>query len=242
MFRQRICLRFSKRGELRYISHLDLIRTFERAIRRANLPIRMTGGFNPRPRMSFPLSLGVGIDADEEVIELELADWVVPAEAAERLQGQLPAGLEIGSVESVRPGKSAQVAEVVYEVRTDPEMGALASLPIEQRIESVLAQREIIAERVSRPKRRGRGAGRLRAHAAGDAGPKRVDIRPYIRDLRLEGDVLVIHIRVTPQGSAKPLEVLGALDLPLDQRGWRCQITRRKVILAPRRGIPGASA
>ena len=235
MFRERIRLRFSKRGGIRYISHLDLIRTFERAIRRSGLPIRMTGGFNPRPRLSFPLSLAVGIEGEEEVVELELAEWVAPAEAAEGLQKQLPDGLDIIATKLLPDGRKGRVVEVVYEVGTAPGHGLFGDIPIEQRIASVMTRRSLIVKRPSRTvgRRAGRGSGtRGRVRDAADAGSKSVDIRPYVRDIRPVGDALLIHLEVTPQGSARPQEVLAALGLPLDRRACRYRITRKKVILA----------
>ena len=72
MLVQRIRTRFRKTGELKAISHLDLMRTFERALRRTGLPLRMSEGFNPRPRLSFPAALPVGIEGLNEIMEFDL--------------------------------------------------------------------------------------------------------------------------------------------------------------------------
>ena len=92
MLEQRIRLRFQKQGEVRFISHHDLMRLFERAVRRADIPIKMTSGFNPRPKISFPLSLSVGTEGRNEIIELGLDRWVSVPEVQRRLQDQLPDG------------------------------------------------------------------------------------------------------------------------------------------------------
>ena len=68
----KIRLRFRKDGDLRLISHHDLLRTFERMLRRAAIPFHSTQGFNPKPRLVFALSLALGIIGHEEVVELEL--------------------------------------------------------------------------------------------------------------------------------------------------------------------------
>ena len=81
----RVRLRFRKGGDLRLVSHHDLMRCFERMLRRADLPVHATEGFNPRPRMVFALSLALGIVGCEEVVELELDAEVPPEEVRDRL-------------------------------------------------------------------------------------------------------------------------------------------------------------
>ncbi len=73
MIRQRVRIRFRKEDDLRLISHRDLVRTLERLFRRAELPLGMSEGFHPKPRMSFPSALAVGIAGTDEVMELELS-------------------------------------------------------------------------------------------------------------------------------------------------------------------------
>ena len=74
MVRHRVRIRFCKQGDLRWIGHRDLMRCMERLFRRAALPLGMSQGFHPKPRMSFPAALAVGIAAMDEVMELELAE------------------------------------------------------------------------------------------------------------------------------------------------------------------------
>src|SRR5690242_10956811 len=75
----KVRFRFRKDGALRLLSHHDLLRTFERMLRRAALPVRATRGFHPKPRLVFALSLPLGVVGCEEVAELEL-DADLPAE------------------------------------------------------------------------------------------------------------------------------------------------------------------
>ena len=91
--RQRLRLRFSKQGDLRWISHRDLARAMERMVRRAGLVLRMSEGFHPKPKMAFPSALAVGIAGRAEVMELELACPADPDEVATRLNSQAPPGL-----------------------------------------------------------------------------------------------------------------------------------------------------
>ncbi|MFQ5735362.1 MAG: TIGR03960 family B12-binding radical SAM protein [Thermodesulfobacteriota bacterium] len=93
----RVALRFSKTGDLKYLSHLELIRAMIRAVRRAGLPIRYSRGFHPMPRISFASTLPVGMESLDELmfIELEPAGGRIgPDEITERLNAALPEGLK----------------------------------------------------------------------------------------------------------------------------------------------------
>src|SRR5437867_8333000 len=81
-------IRFRKAGDLRLVSHHDLMRCFERMLRRAELPFHSTEGFNPHPRMAFALSLPLGVVGTDEVVELELNEALPPAGVQQRLARQ----------------------------------------------------------------------------------------------------------------------------------------------------------
>lgn len=80
---------------MKYISHLDLMRLFMRAIRRTELPIKMTEGFNPHPKFSIKRALKLGVESDNEEATLILKELVEPEDFKERLQKQLPEGIII---------------------------------------------------------------------------------------------------------------------------------------------------
>ncbi len=88
----KVRLRFAKCGDLRFVSHLDLLRCLERMIRRAHVPIAVTQGFNPRPKMTFGLALGLGIEARREIVDLELLEPWEPSQVLERLTAVAPPG------------------------------------------------------------------------------------------------------------------------------------------------------
>ena len=77
-------IRFRKTAALRLISHHDLMRCFERMLRRAGLPFHSSEGFNPKPRMVFALSLGLGIVGADEIVELELEEELPAGEVCDR--------------------------------------------------------------------------------------------------------------------------------------------------------------
>lgn len=86
---------FSKRSLMKYISHLDLMRLFTRAMRRAEFPLKMTEGFSPRVKLSFKRALKLGIESDNEEASVVLIEFVAPDEFSRRLQEQLPEGIVI---------------------------------------------------------------------------------------------------------------------------------------------------
>lgn len=90
---------FSKKGPMRYISHLDLMRLFMRALRRADLPVKITEGFSPHPKLSIKRALKLGIESDSEEASVVLKEEIIPEEFRQRLQKQFPQGIEIKNVE-----------------------------------------------------------------------------------------------------------------------------------------------
>ncbi|MFC1674358.1 TIGR03936 family radical SAM-associated protein [Candidatus Omnitrophota bacterium] len=90
---------FTKKGMIRYISHLDLMRLFTRAMRRADLPLKMTQGYSPHPKFSIKRALKLGLESDNEEASIVLQEAVNPDEFKDRLQTQLPEGILIKDVE-----------------------------------------------------------------------------------------------------------------------------------------------
>jgi radical SAM-linked protein len=86
---------FSKTGSMKYISHLDLMRLFTRAMRRASLPLKMTEGFHPHPKFSIKRALKLGIESEHEEAKIVLTAYIEPQDFKTRLQVQLPEGITI---------------------------------------------------------------------------------------------------------------------------------------------------
>ncbi len=194
MFRERIRLRYRLGGNERFLSHHDMMRLWDRALRRSGLPLRMTEGFNVRPRMSFALARGVGIASESEWLEFELADWVDPDTVYDRLAGALPSGIAIRELKVVPPDFRAIVTETVYRV----DLPEPPPPDLERRIEDFLARDEAVVER------------------GGEKRPRRVDIRPMIRSVSFRGEGLEMVTACRDSGAARPQEVLAELGLTQD--------------------------
>jgi len=95
LVKQKIRVRFAKRGLMRFISHLDLMRLFQRAARRAHITVTMTQGFNPHPRISIEPALKLGEESDSLEAAFKLDGWMAPADFMRALQQGLPEGIEL---------------------------------------------------------------------------------------------------------------------------------------------------
>jgi len=190
MAREKFRIRFRKCQDLRLVSHHDLMRCFERMLRRADLPFHSTSGFNPKPRLVFALSLALGVEGCAEVVELELDAEMSEQELHARLARQAPPGLEFISVQRTDPKAKAQVRSVRYRLAIPQDR----SSGLTERIGALLAAEHCWVER-TRPN------------------PRRIDLRPYLLDLRASPEELEMHIAVTPLGTVRPDEVLNALGL-----------------------------
>ena len=120
---QRQRLRFGKRGDLRFLSHLDLVRLFDRAVRRAALPVAYSGGFHPMPRIIPGSALTLGLTSDGELWDLELHEPMDSSEIFDRLAAQLPTDIPLYGVEEV-PIASPTITQVLHEARYQIQLQA----------------------------------------------------------------------------------------------------------------------
>lgn len=185
---QKTAVRFAKTGPAIYHSHHDMIRFWERAVKRADLPMRMTQGFNPHPRIIFPHALGLGISSRHEEVELELYRRADLKDVVESLILACGDTLGILGADNLPPvKKSRQLVESSYRISGWPgavtELAAAAS--------ELLAKPEIIVERGA-PKER-----------------RTLNIRPYLKRLAAdERDAcLFLVLGHTAGGSGRPDEI-----------------------------------
>src|SRR3989338_1838076 len=100
MVKQKITVIFSKKGLMRFISHLDLMRLFHRACRRAGLPILMSEGFSPHLKIGFKRALKLGAESDSEEAMFYINGWMKTEEFKDSLQQELPEGITINSAKA----------------------------------------------------------------------------------------------------------------------------------------------
>lgn len=141
MFKYR--LTFEKKGYAKYVSHLDLMRMFQRAFLRAELPISFSQGFNPHQKISIAFPLPLGVTGKKEYIDIELDEKILFSELIERLNNALPTDIRILSA-SFPTQKTSALSRAVYEVEIDLKDN-ISSL--KNKIIDVLNQDEIIVEK-----------------------------------------------------------------------------------------------
>ena len=189
-------MRFSKLGKIRFTSHRDVARMFERAFRRAGLPVAYSGGFSPRPKVSFGLALPTGAESVAEYLDVELSRHVDPAALPGSLSPALPVGVDVTAAVAVdgrAPSLQQEVTSCVWVVEL-PELGeaAVAGLAGE-----TLAAPTLAATR----ERKGK--------------PVTDDLRPAIISLTADGTTLTFELATQPRG-VRPTEVLGVVRPDLD--------------------------
>lgn len=196
---QRVRVRYEKSGDIRLLSHRDMLRLLERLFRRAGLDLAMSQGFHPKPKMSFPLALGLGIDGMNEVMELELATTYELDDLQRILNEHSPAGLSFTSVEHPQAKGKAQVFKTEYAIRVPVERRG----DIEAAIGRFLASSEWLVEREKKvTKRRPRSRGQT----------KTVNLRVGVEKLWLDEDQLTMTILEVREASVRPRDVLEAVE------------------------------
>ena len=199
----RIRISFAKQGALRYTGHLDLHKLWERAARRAELPLAYSQGFHPQPKMNIAAALPLGFASRCEVVDMRLEHDVSLDGLREKLQQTLPTGIRVTSVERVDDGLPAlqtQVASAEYEVTLGD---AVDRSELERRIDSVLAAESIVRER--------RG--------------KTYDLRPLIEGLKYKSeDKIFMRLAAREGATGRPEEVLDMLGIAFE--GTRIERTQ----------------
>jgi radical SAM-linked protein len=144
---QKLRIRYAKRGRLRFTSHRDIQRAFERALRRAQVPMAYSAGFTPHPKVSWAGAAPTGVASEAEYVEIGVTRPLVPAELAAALDGSLPADLDILEVvEAATPNLMERLEASVWEIRLPgvaPETAAEA-------VATFRAAGEVLVERMTK--------------------------------------------------------------------------------------------
>ena len=207
----RLRITFAKLNALRYTGHLDLHHIWERAARRAELPLAYSQGFHPQPKISLASALPLGFSSRCEVMDMRLAEDIPLEGLRERIQAAVPSGLQILQVESVDeklPALQMLVAEAEYEILfTEPAERSALTQQVAQMMDTPSLPRE----------RRG----------------KSYDLRPLIEQVSVITDpkgVVRLRMRLAAREGAtgRPEEVLDHLGIPADT----VRVERTRLIFA----------
>jgi len=202
---QRVRIKFTREEAVKYISHLDVMRLWQRAFVRAGVDLAYSEGFNPRPKMSLAAPLALGVTSQAELMDITLSRWTSPPAFRAAVERQLPQGVHIREVLAVAPtlpSLQSQVRLAEYSVTV-----ATGKTPeaVQATIDALLAKETLPWEH-----RR-------------DTGPRRYDLRALIDDLwvgerRENAQEIGMLLRCDSHGSGRPEQVAAALgfeDYPL---------------------------
>ena len=204
---QRLRVTFARGEPLRFISHLDLMRFWERALRRAGLVVAYSEGFSPHPQISLGAPLPVGTTGAAELMDVFLAEPVAPAEFVHCIAPQLPPGVAVSDAREVPltlPSLQSQLRAAEYRVMLPEGTGVDDA---EQAVAEFLARESVPWEH-----RREKEV-------------KRYDLRPLVEWLRVEAGsdpaALVMRLRADPGATGRPDQVAAALGFPHPPRVHR---------------------
>jgi radical SAM-linked protein len=201
-------IRFTKTGKVRYTSHRDLARIWERGLRRAGVPMAYSEGFSPRPRISFGLALPTGYASDGEYLDLSVSTPIAdPTALAAPLTDALPDGIDVQAVAHLAAGATS-LQQAVAATTWHLELVGVTRRELQARVDALLDRDEIIVTR----ERKGR--------------PVTDDLRPAVNRLEAtgageRGEALEAEL-ATGGRSVRPAELVAAL-----HDGWRIGAARR---------------
>jgi radical SAM-linked protein len=145
-------LRYTKRGRLRFTSHRDIARVFERALRRAEVPMAYSAGFSPHPKVSWVGAAATGVASEAEYVEIALAEVRDVQEVRAALDASLPDGIDL--VEAVEAAPGTSLADLVQASRWEIALPAVPRSALEKAVAAFLAADAIEVERMTKNGRR----------------------------------------------------------------------------------------
>jgi radical SAM-linked protein len=209
---QKLRLRYAKRGRLRFTSHRDIARAFERALRRAQVPMAYSAGFSPHPKISWVGAAPTGVASEAEYVEISVAVRVDPEALRAALDASLPDGIDVVEVVEAAPGTS--LPDRVQASQWDVLLPGVAPAAAEAAVAAFLAAPEVLVQRLVKD-----GMRTLDARAAvvsASAEPAR-DAPPAVTDDGQGAPCAILHLvvrHVTP--AVRPDDVLSGLRLVAD--------------------------
>ena len=197
---QRLRLTFSRGREIKYISHLDLMRLWERALRRAGIPLAYSEGFTPHPRLSLAAPLPIGVTSETELMDITLQKPLSPYLLMQKIGQNLPCGIEIIQVQQIPSGVPSLQSQIRY-----------AEYHVEIKADKSLEEMQVLINTMLQMKA-------LPWQHMRDTGPRHYDLRPLINHLwivnRQENIFTVgMRLRCDSHGTGRPEQVTQALGL-----------------------------
>jgi radical SAM-linked protein len=220
---QKLRLRYAKRGPLRFTSHRDVARAFERALRRARVPMAYSQGFNPHPKVSWIGASPTGVASEAEYVEIQLVEVLEPTELVRMLDAAMPPGLDLIEAVGVPVGDSGgSLADRMEASRWRIELPGVSSDTLRAAFEQLLAAEVVEVERLTK-----HGMRTLDARSAIVSGW--VEDDPVVSPSATPGEpcgILIVVVRqltpaVRPDDVLSALRVVAALEPPVPAKATR---------------------
>jgi radical SAM-linked protein len=229
----RIGFTFSRGRSLAYLSHLDMMRLFTRALRRSELPLAYSEGFNPHPRLNLALPLPLGVTASKEPGEVSFTGKVTPAIFLKSLGEQLPEGLQLDGAKELEqdvPSLAALVNAALYRAELkSADRCEGENVALEDALKNLLDKTEILAPRSAKKKSKA---------------VKYINVRPFIIEAELENltggpAVLKLLLQAGSQGGISPVFLLEQLALEIGSDAYRanCWVLHRECLYITNGGV-----
>jgi radical SAM-linked protein len=196
-----VLVKFKVRGSLRFLSHAEMVRVFQRACVRAGIKVLYSEGFNPRLKLSLPLPRSVGIEVDDDLlcfrieISIETQESDLCTLVKTRLSEQLPDGFELLTVRTAKAKTSIQPCQAAYLLAVRKEY---LDEKLKSRMKYLLASENLNLRRQIGPE---------------NAKFKNVDVRPFLKSIELDDAVITVECKISLAGSIRPDEILELLEL-----------------------------
>jgi len=210
---QLVRVKYCKNGPIKYISHLNLAQVFTRTLRRANIPVVISNGFNPRFRISFGPPLPLGISSTSEYLDIRLKEEIKVEELTERLNLVLPQGLKILQAKTI-PSSADSLVKVI------DRASYVITLKIKEKLLNSAAKNQEdelrkLKQEIEKNNKRFLNLDEINVEKQTKNGVKRVDIKPSILDIKVHNFKssilkLSLEIRIGQQGNLNPRYVAKA--------------------------------
>jgi len=207
-------VRFTKKGRAKYLSHRELLNLIEQAIRRADIPVVFSEGFNPRPRISFPTALPLGISSDDEIMHFQLSEWINQNEIIQKLNRELIEGIMVASIEPLRQDVVGSFS-VEYKITpcTKDASNEILHLSSDKIKNWMLQPKQVIQ----------------RDYANKES--KSINLKAYVQKMELKDNSLFLSIKITNEGTARPEEVLWSLGIKGNTKDSSFAISKLKTFI-----------
>lgn len=214
--KQTLVLCFDVTGRLKYLSHRETARMFERALVRAGVGLCYSMGFNPHPKISLPLARTVGVASEGDLLCAEINSGLIDIEKiSDDISKQLPEGCRLVKLDVVNTKVSYRPTAAGYEFVVD-------SLDTNETIKHKLAELADLC----------RAGGRITVSRWSDKKNKSVviDVGKYIKDVEVKGDKVSVSVSITPEGTIRVNEILELAGVSIEDIG--AGVTRRDVVFS----------